>query len=208
MKVLLFNGSPRGKGCTNTALTVVAQALTEEGIECEILHAGNKPIGDCIACGGCIGKGKCAFDGDVVNEWIQKAATADGFVFGAPVYYAHPSGRMLSVMDRLFYAGGSNFRHKPGAVVTSARRAGATASLDALSKHLSINEMPIVTSSYWTMVHGNKPEEVLNDKEGLQTMRNLGKNMAWMLKCIQAGKAAGVPVPDTDRSVKTNFIRE
>ena len=208
MKVLLFNGSPRIKGCTFTALDIVAQTLFDEGIDSEILQAGNKPIGDCIGCGGCYGKGKCVFDGDVVNEWIQKAATADGFVFGAPVYYAHPTGRMLSVMDRLFYAGGANFKYKPGAVVTSARRAGTTASLDALSKHLSINEMPIVTSSYWTMVHGSKPEDVMCDKEGVQTMRNLGKNMAWMLKCIQAGKAAGISVPNNDRSVKTNFIRE
>ncbi|MDE7164276.1 MAG: flavodoxin family protein [Clostridiales bacterium] len=207
MKVLLFNGSPRANGCTFTALGEVAATLNAEGIETEIIQLGNKPVRDCIGCGGCAGKGKCVFSDDGVNEWIEKAATADGFVFGSPVYYAHPDGRILCVMDRLFYAGGSNFRHKPGAVVVSARRAGTTASLDALTKHLTIAQMPVVSSTYWNMVHGKTPDEVKQDLEGLQTMRNLGLNMAWLLKCIKAGENAGIGKPQTEKKVMTNFIR-
>lgn len=207
MKVLLFNGSPRANGCTFTALGEVAATLNAEGIETEIIQLGNKPVRDCIGCGGCAGKGKCVFSDDGVNEWIEKAATADGFVFGSPVYYAHPDGRILCVMDRLFYAGGSNFRHKPGAVVVSARRAGTTASLDALTKHLTIAQMPVVSSTYWNMVHGKTPDEVKQDLEGLQTMHNLGLNMAWLLKCIKAGENAGIGKPQTEKKVMTNFIR-
>lgn len=207
MKVILFNGSPRPNGCTYTALSEIAGVLKNEGIDAEIMQAGNKPIQDCIGCGGCAGKGKCVFD-DCVNDWIEAAKSADGFVFGTPVYYAHPSGRILSAMDRAFYAGGKSFEHKPAAVIASGRRAGTTASLDALGKHLSIKQMPIVTSSYWNMVHGNSPEEVVQDLEGLQTMRNLGKNMAWILKCIEAGKKAGIDVPQNQTSVRTNFIRK
>lgn len=207
MKVLLFNGSSRAKGCTYTALAEVARVLGECGVETEILQIGNKPIRDCIACGGCAGKGKCVFDDDVCNEWIEKAKTADGFVFGSPVYYAHPNGRLLSILDRVFYSGGAAFAHKPGAVVTSARRAGTTASIDALSKHLTINQMPVVSSTYWPMVHGATPDDVLKDEEGLQTMRNLARNMAWLLKCIELGKANGVPAPEAERGARTNFIR-
>lgn len=207
MKVLLFNGSPRANGCTFTALSEIANVLNAHGIETEILQAGNKPIQDCIACGGCYGKGKCVFSGDCVNEWIEKAQSADGFVFGTPVYYAHPSGRILSVMDRLFYAGKKSFEHKPAAVIASARRAGTTASLDAISKHLSISQMPIITSTYWNMVHGNTPEQVKQDLEGMQTMRNIGLNMAWILKCIEAGKQSGITAPETEKSAHTNFIR-
>lgn len=209
MKVLLFNGSCRANGCTFTALAKVAEALAGEGVETEILQIGNKPVRDCIGCGGCrrSGDGHCVFDDDQVNEWIDKAKSADGFVFGSPVYYAHPDGRILCIMDRLFYAGGAAFRHKPGAVVVSARRGGTTAALDALTKHLTINQMPVVSSSYWNMVHGNSPEEVLRDEEGLQTMRNLGANMAWLLKCIRAGKNEGVNPPDNEARVRTNFIR-
>lgn len=207
MKVLLFNGSPRINGCTFTALTEIATVLEAQGVQTEILQTGNKPVQDCIGCGGCAGKGKCVFADDCVNQWIEKAKSADGFVFGTPVYYAHPSGRILSVMDRMFYAGGASFEHKPAAVIASARRAGTTASLDAVSKHLSIKQMPIVTSSYWNMVHGNTPEQVKQDAEGLQTMRNIGYNMAWILKCIQAGEQAGIAVPQTETSAKTNFIR-
>lgn len=207
MKVLLFNGSPKANGCTFTALSEIAETLNSEGIDTEILQSGNKPIQDCISCGGCVGVGKCVFGGDCVNEWIDAAASADGFVFGTPVYYAHPSGRLLALMDRLFYAGGQNFTHKPGAVIASGRRAGTTASLDAVGKHLSIKQMPMVTSSYWNMVHGNSPEEVRQDLEGMQTMRNLGKNMAWILKCIEAGKKAGIDAPQNQTGVRTNFIR-
>lgn len=207
MKVLLFNGSPKEHGCTFTALSEIAKALGGQGIETEILYAGNKPVRDCIACGGCKTGDKCVFADDCVNEWIEKAKSADGFVFGTPVYYAHPSGRILSLMDRMFYAGGRHFAHKPAAVVASARRAGTTAALDALSKYLGISQMPIISSTYWNMVHGNSPEEVKQDLEGMQTMRNIGLNMAWILKCIEAGKQAGISVPEAEKSVRTNFIR-
>lgn len=207
MKVLLFNGSPRAQGCTYTALCEIAKVLNAQGIDTEILQIGNKPVQDCIGCGGCVNKGKCVFADDCVNEWIEKAKTADGFVFGTPVYYAHPSGRILSVMDRLFYAGGKNFAHKPGAVIASARRAGTSATLDAISKHLTINQMPVISSTYWNMVHGNTPAEVVQDGEGMETMRNIGENMAWILRCIEAGKQAGICAPLTAKTVKTNFIR-
>ncbi len=207
MKVLLFNGSPRADGCTFTALSEVASVLHEEGIETEILQIGNRPVQDCIACGGCEETGKCVFSGDCVNEWIEKAASSDGFLFGTPVYYAHPSGRMLSAMDRMFYAGGENFAHKPAAVIASARRAGTTATLDAMAKHLGISQMPVASSTYWNMVHGNSPEEVRKDLEGMQTMRNIGRNMAWLLKCIEAGRREGIGTPRTEKTVYTNFIR-
>ncbi|MDE7082120.1 MAG: flavodoxin family protein [Clostridia bacterium] len=207
MKVLMFNGSPRTNGCTFTALAEIAQVLNAHGIETEILQIGNKPVQDCIGCNGCAEKGKCVFNNDCVNEWIEKAKSADGFVFGTPVYYAHPSGRILSAMDRLFYAGGNSFEHKPAAVIASARRAGTTATLDTISKHLGIAQMPVVSSTYWNIVHGNSPEETKQDSEGMQTMRNIGVNMAWILKCIQAGKQSGITVPQTDKSAWTNFIR-
>lgn len=207
MKVLLFNGSPRANGCTFTALSEIEGILNDEGIETEIIHFGNIPVQDCIGCGGCAGKGKCVFSNDGVNKWIEAAKTADGFVFGTPVYYAHPSGRILSIMDRMFYAGGNNFKHKPAAVIASARRAGTTATLDAVTKHLSISQMPVITSTYWNMVHGSTPEQVKQDLEGMQTMVNLAKNMAWILKCIEAGKKTGIAAPQTEKTVRTNFIR-
>lgn len=194
-------------GCTYTALSQVAKSLNEEGIETEILQIGAKPVRDCIGCAQCKIKGKCVFDDDVVNGWIELAKSADGFVFGSPVYFAHPTGSILSAMDRLFFAGGSVFAQKPGAVIVSARRAGTTASLDAISKHLSIMQMPVISSTYWNMVHGNTPEQVMQDLEGIESMRNLGKNMAWILKCIEAGKQAGIEKPNTIHAERTNFIR-
>ena len=207
MKVILFNGSPRANGCTFTALSEIASVLNLQGIRTEILQTGNKPVQDCIGCNGCADKGKCVFVNDCVNEWIEKAKSANGFVFGTPVYYAHPSGRILSVMDRLFYAGGNNFLHKPAAVVASARRAGTTATLDTISKHFGIAQMPVISSTYWNMVHGNTPEQTKQDLEGMQTMRNIGANMAWILKCIEAGKQSGIEVPQTETSARTSFIR-
>src|SRR5574344_583095 len=190
MKVLLINGSAKEKGCTSTALNEVATSLNKEGIDTEILYLGNKPIRDCVGCGVCkkSDEGKCVFKDDIVNEIIEKAKTSDGFIFGTPVYYAHPRGRILSVLDRLFYAGSKYFANKPGAAVASARRSGTTASLDVLNKYFTINNMPVVSSNYWNMVHGGKPEDVQQDLEGLQIMRTLGSNMAWLLKCIEAGK--------------------
>ncbi len=208
MKVLLLNGSSRPSGCTYTALREVAVSLEVAGIETEILFLGNEPVRDCTACGTCAKvPGKCVFDDDIVNRIIEKARGADGFIFGTPVYYAHPSGRILSVLDRVFYAGKSAFIHKPAAAIASARRAGTTATLDVLQKYFTISQMPVVTSTYWTMVHGKQPEDVLKDEEGLQTMRNLASNMVWMLRCIEAGKAAGIQPPQEEFGARTNFIR-
>ncbi|MGL5675048.1 MAG: flavodoxin family protein [Cellulosilyticaceae bacterium] len=208
MKVLLLNGSPNKNGCTYTALKEVATTLEAEGVVCEIIHLGNQPVQDCIGCRKCAQlDGKCIFDNDIVNEIIEKSKDADGFIFGTPVYYAHPTGRILSILDRVFFAGGKSFRHKPGAVIASARRAGTTASIDVLNKYLTIAEMPVVSSTYWNMVHGSKPEDVAQDLEGLQTMRNIGRNMAWLLKCIEAGKEKGIEIPVTERAQRTGFIR-
>lgn len=208
MKVLMVNGSSKPNGCTATALQEIAKVLREEGIDSEIVCLGGGPLRDCIGCLGCMKlDGQCAFNDDCINENLEKAKTCDGFIFGTPVYYAHPSGRVLSALDRMFYAGKKYFMHKPGAAIASARRAGTTASIDALNKYFTIAEMPVVSSSYWNMVHGNKPEEVLQDAEGLQVMRNLGRNMAWLLKCLEAGRNTGVAVPVNEYDNKTNFIR-
>lgn len=206
MKVLLVNGSPRAAGCTNTALEEVAKTLGEAGIETEIFWLGAKPVQDCVACGKCRELKKCVFD-DVVNTLIEKAKTADGFVFGSPVYYAHPSGRVQSALDRAFYAGKYAFAGKPGAAIVSARRGGTAASFDVINKYFGISSMPVVSSTYWNMVYGNTPDEVRRDEEGMQTMRNLGRNMAYLLRCIEAGKAAGIESPVQEGAFKTNFIR-
>ncbi|MGM9535316.1 MAG: flavodoxin family protein [Intestinibacter sp.] len=206
MKVLLINGSPKKEGCTYTALSVVAKALNEEGIETEIFHVGNKPIAGCMGCGFCRKTGKCKFD-DTVNECIPKAKEADGIIVGSPVHYASASGMITSFMDRLFFSSSAALQYKPAAVVASARRAGTTATLDQLSKHFTISNMPLVSSCYWNMVHGNTPEDVMQDLEGLQIMRTLGRNMAWILKSIEAGKKAGVQMPIKEDKIKTSFIR-
>ena len=208
MKVLLVNGSSNLKGCTYTALSEVAGVLEQNGIETEFVQLGNGPIRDCIGCGACRNNGGvCAFNEDNVNAFIQKAKEADGFVFGSPVYYAHPSGRLLSFMDRAFFVGKKNFAYKPAAAVVSARRAGTTGSVDVITKHFTISNMPVVPSNYWNMVHGSKPEDVRQDLEGMQIMRNLGLNMAWMLKCIEAGKKSGIELPVAEEKIWTNFIR-
>jgi multimeric flavodoxin WrbA len=209
MKVLLINGSPHAKGCTYTALKEVAGALEKEGIETEIFHVGVKPISGCIGCGYCkkSGLNRCVFDEDSVNTAIDKAAEADGFIFGSPVHYAAASGAVTSFLDRCFYAASSVFAYKPGACVVSCRRGGATAAFDQLNKYFMISNMPVVSSKYWNMVHGNTPEEVAQDLEGLQIMRTLGRNMAWLLKSIEAGKNAGIPMPAEEKRISTNFIR-
>lgn len=205
MKVMLLNGSSRSNGCTGAALNEVARSLNEEGIETEIIFIGNQPLSDCIACGSCRKTGKCVFN-DIVNEIVEKAKECDGFVFGSPVYYAHPSARLQAVLDRAFYSGGKYFEHKPGAAVLSARRAGTTASFDVINKYFTIKSMPVVSSTYWNHVYGSQPEEVAQDKEGLMTMYNIGKNMAWLLKCIALGKENGIEVPANEK-VTTSFIR-
>jgi len=207
MKVLLINGSPHPKGCTYTALSEVEKTLREEGMETEIVHIGTKPIRGCTACGHCsTGPDRCVFDDDIVNRIIEKAELADAFVFGSPVYYASANGAMIALMDRMFFAGDC-FKFKPGACVVSARRAGTTAALDQMLKYLTISNMMVVGSQYWAMVHGSKPEQVLEDKEGMQIMRTLGRNMAWLLKCIEAGKQANIPLPEGEMREWTNFIR-
>lgn len=206
MKVLLVNGSPNKNGCTYTALEEVSKALESSGIDTEIFHIGNKPIGGCIGCRLCKNTGKC-FINDGVNDFVEKAKYADGFVFGSPVYYASAAGSLVSFLDRVFYSGGKHMAFKPGASVVSARRAGTTATFDQLNKYFTISNMPIVSSQYWNMVHGNTSDEVKKDVEGLQTMRVLGKNMAWIIKCIDIGKNNNIEKPDLEDRLHTNFIR-
>lgn len=207
MKVLLLNGSPHANGCTRAALAEVERALQAEGVETECLHVAAKPVRGCIGCGGCAKTHRCVFGDDAVNACIGALAQADGLVVGSPVYYASPNGTVLSLLDRVFYAGGCYAAHKPAAAVVSARRGGTTAALDVLTKYFTISQMPVVSSTYWPMVHGNRPEETAADLEGLQTMRNLGRNMAYLLRCIEAGRQAGVRAPEAERACRTNFIR-
>ena len=208
MKVLLINGSPKANGCTYTALSEIANELEKENIETEIFHIGNKPIRGCIGCGGCYTTNKCVFNDDVVNDGIEKVKKADGIILGSPVHYAAASGAITSFLDRLFYAYGGKFlAHKPGAAIVSCRRGGSTAAFEQLNKYFTISNMPIVYSQYWNMVHGNTPEEVKQDLEGMQTMRVLGQNMAWLLKSIQSGKEAGIKLPEKEPRAMTNFIR-
>lgn len=206
MKVMLVNGSPHHHGCTYTALWAVADELKNQDIECEILHIGGETIRGCTACYQCGQSGCCVFD-DIVNRTAQKLIEADGIIFGTPVYYAGVSGQMKSFMDRLFVSAGKKLAFKPSAVVVSARRGGCSTAFDDLNKYLTINHMPVVPSQYWNQVHGSKPEDVLKDEEGLQTMRSLARNMAWLLKCIECGKANGIVRPKREPVIRTNFIR-
>ena len=205
MKVLLVNGSLHGKGCTYTALSEVAKALNANGIETEIFQLGSMQVSGCKGCWACKKTKQCVID-DGVNEFVAKAAEFDGFVFGSPVYYASASGALVSFMDRVFYSGGKNLAYKPGAAVVSCRRAGASTTFDVINKYFTINNMPIVGSNYWNEIHGNTAEEAAQDEEGLQTMRILGNNMAWLLKCLALGKEQGVE-PVKERKIMTNFIR-
>lgn len=207
MKVLMVNGSPHEEGCTYTALEEVAKALEKAGVETEIMWLGVDAIAGCIGCGACARTGKGCFRGDVVNEFIEKAKEADGFIFGTPVHYAAASGALTSFMDRAFYAGGKYMTGKPAAGVVSCRRGGAASTFDQINKYFTINCMPIVSSQYWNQVHGNSAEEVVKDEEGMQIMRTLGNNMAWLLKCIEAGKKAGIQSPEKEAPIRTNYIR-
>ena len=206
MKVLLVNGSPNREGCTYTALKEVSKTLEENGIDTEIFQVGNKPIGGCIGCGSCKKTGEC-FMKDCVNEFVEKAKGADGFVFGTPVYYAHPSGRILSFLDRVFYSSGRAFAFKPAASVAVARRGGCSASFDVMNKYYGICQMPVAGSTYWNMVHGCEPGEVKLDAEGMQTMRTLGRNMAFLMKAIQLGKAQ-YGLPEKEKPIVTSFHHE
>ena len=203
MKVLLINGSPHKEGCTQTALTEIANELEKNDIDSEIFWIGTEQIRGCTGCRVCKkNPGKCVFDDDICNELIKKCEEADGMIIGSPVYFAGINGGLSAILDRVFYAGGINFENKPGAGVVSCRRAGASASFDRLNKYFTYNKMPVVPSQYWNVVHGNTPEEVKQDIEGLQIMRTLAKNMAWLLKSLK-----DEPTPDYEEKTFTNFIR-
>lgn len=206
MKVLMINGSPHQYGCTYTALREVSDKLNSHGIETEFVYLGTQAVHGCIACGGCYQSGRCVFD-DKVNEILSKAAEYDGVVVGSPVYYSGPNGTLCAFLDRLFYCSRGRFANKFAAAVVSCRRMGNTSSLDRLNKYFQISKMHIVSSQYWNGVHGNTPEEVKQDKEGMQIMRTLGENMAWLIKISDAGKKAGIPMPQYEKGVGTNFIR-
>ena len=205
MKVLLINGSPHANGCTYTALCEVEKELKKNDIETEIIHVGNKDIRGCIACGNCRKNGKCVFD-DMVNEVAPKFTECDGIVVGSPVYYASANGNLISFMDRLFYSNACDKNMKVGAAVVSARRGGCSSTFDELNKYFTIAGMPVASSQYWNSVHGNTPEEVLKDEEGLQVMRTLGKNMAFLVKSIALGKEK-YGLPEKEAKVATSFIR-
>ncbi len=213
MKVLLINGSPHSGGCTYTALHLVAEALNEEKIDTEIVQITSVPVNGCIDCKKCFGKEKpeCILN-DQVNELAEKLAEADGLVIGSPVYFGAPNGKLIAILNRLFRifrtSTGGKLAGKVGAAVVSARRSGNTASWDVLNKYFGSSCMPVVPSQqYWNMVHGYTPEDVMQDLEGVQTMRTLGKNMAWLLRCIKYGEANGITLPEPEKREKTNFIR-
>lgn len=205
MKVVLINGSPNEYGCTYTALAEIAKTLGACGVESEMIHIGKRPIRGCQDCDVC-SKGKCVFNDDIVNLVVERMRGADGLIVGSPVYYASANGSVISLLDRVFRVGDS-FAYKPAAAIASARRAGTTATIDELNKYFLIAQMPVVSSTYWTMVHGNTPEEVMKDEEGLQIMRNLARNMAWLLACIDSAKQAGIEPPTAEKTYHTNFIR-
>ena len=209
MKVLLINGSPHAKGCTWRALLEVEKTLHMEDIETEGLHIGFEPVRGCMGCGMCRKNklGKCIFGEDAVNVAIARMEHCDGLIVGTPVHYASAAGGITSFLDRMFYSS-KGFPYKPGAAVASCRRGGSIGALDQLNKYFTISNMPVVPSAYWNMVFGNTPQEVEQDKEGMMVMRTLGRNMAWMLKSIEAGRQAGLAVPQPEKKVRTNFIRK
>ena len=206
MKVVLINGSPHEKGCTHRALTEIAHTLEESGVEAKILWLGKDAIAGCRGCGACAKLGKCVIE-DAVNALAPHILEADGVVFGSPVHYAAASGAITAFMDRLFYSSSRRLAGKPACAVFSCRRGGASAAFDQLNKYFTISSMPIVSGQYWNMVHGSKPEDVEEDREGLQVMRSLGRNMAWLLSCIEAGKEKGILFPEKEAPIRTNFIR-
>ncbi|MGN0846590.1 MAG: flavodoxin family protein [Kiritimatiellia bacterium] len=210
MKVLLINGSPNEKGCTFTALSEMAETLRAEGVETAFYHIGTDPITPCRACRACSKLGRCVIS-DKVNAFLEFARGFDGYVVGSPVHYASAAGGLVPFLDRAFFtdfmAGRNSFIHKPGCAIVSARRAGTTATLDQLNKYFQINQMPVVSGRYWNMVHGATPDEVRQDAEGMQNMRILARNMAYLLKCREAAEKAGIWPPEPEETVYTNFIR-
>ena len=212
MKVLMLNGSFNPDGSTKAGLDIMAGTFAEEGVETEIVTVGGKPIADCIACGKCAELKRCVFANDAVNDFAEKAKTSDGFVFGSPVYYAHPSGRIQSFLDRLFFSTMNadryaSLRHKPCASIVVARRAGTSASFDVMNKYATISQMIVVGSSYWNEFHALTKDDVPQDPEGLQTLRNLARNMVYVMKCQKAGRDAGILPPANESGVFTNFVR-
>lgn len=209
LKVLLVNGSPHKDGCVSTALSEIAETLKSEGIDSSPFWVGNQPVAGCIGCGACVGKRNC-FRNDRVNEFVNIMDDYDGLVFGTPVHYAAASGEMASFLDRVFFIdefNGNHFAGKPAAAIATCRRSGGTAALDQMNKYMTDCNMPIVPSQYWNVVHGNTPEEIRRDTEGLQTMRTLARNMAWLLKCISLGREHGIGFPVHEQHTMTNFIR-
>ncbi len=206
MKVILVNGSPNKNGCTNRALEEISSTLKLHGVGSEMFWIGNKAISGCIGCGACFKTKKCFID-DKVNEFLEKAKDADGFIFGTPVHYAGPTGFIKAFMDRAFYGKKNFFEYKPAATIVSCRRGGATAAFDDLNRFYTISNMIVVGSQYWNQVHGTKKEEVEEDKEGLQTMRTLANNMAWILKCLECASKNGINPPEKEERISTNFIR-
>ena len=212
MKVLMLNGSFNPDGSTSAGLEIMAKTFAEEGVETEIVTVGGKPIADCIACGKCAELKRCVFANDAVNDFAEKAKTSDGFVFGSPVYYAHPSGRIQSFLDRLFFSTMNadryaSLRHKPCASIVVARRAGTSASFDVLNKYAGISQMIVVGSTYWNEFHALTKEDIPGDPEGLQTLRNLARNMVYVMRCLKAGRDAGIREPENESAVLTNFVR-
>ncbi len=206
MKVILLNGSPHKDGCCNRALREIADTLKKEDIESEILWLGNKELSGCLGCGFCRKNGRCIKE-DKVNEFAPLIKEADGFVVASPVHYASAGGAVTSFLDRLFFSSSGLLAGKPACAVVSCRRGGASAAFDQLNKYFTISSMPIVSGQYWNMVHGQTPEEVEKDLEGLQIMRSLGKNMAWLIKCIKLGSENGIPFPEKEEAIRTSFIR-
>jgi multimeric flavodoxin WrbA len=204
MKILLVNGSPKANGCTYTALCEVKKGIEEMGVEAEFFHVTQ--TAGCMGCGACSKLGNCVQE-DCVNDALKLLDEADGFVFGTPVHYASAGGSICGFLDRLFYAGGSKMAFKPGAAVVSCRRGGASAAFDQINKYFTINNMPIASAQYWNMVHGNSPAEVVQDEEGMQNMRTLGRNIAWLVKCIAMAKENGLDHPQLEAKIKTNYIR-
>lgn len=210
MKVLLINGSPNEKGCTFTALEEISKTLNEEGIETDIYYIGKDPIAPCRACRACGKIGRCVIN-DKVNGFLEYARNFDGYIIGSPVHYASASGGIVPFLDRAFFtdfmSGHNSFIHKPGSAIVSARRAGTTATIDQLNKYFQINQMPVISGRYWNMVHGQNPDEVKKDEEGMQNMRILARNMAYHLKCKDAAQKAGILPPKEEETIYTNFIR-
>ncbi len=212
MKVLMLNGSHNQNGSTRAGLDEMAKVFSAEGVETEIITVGGKPVADCIGCGKCAELKRCVFANDAVNDFREKAKTSDGFVFGTPVYYAHPSGRVISFLDRVFFAslmgdGYAPFLHKPAASIIVARRAGTSASFDVMNKYLGTSQMIAIGSTYWNEFHALTSNDVPGDPEGLQTLRNLARNMVYVMRCLKAGRDAGIHEPENESAVLTNFVR-